>query len=65
MVSTAAAARIRKQIVDAVEAGAKLEIPEGIFPLDKAGTAFVGPQVLTSVNHDMSTLDFQMELTTY
>ena len=54
MVSTAAASRIRKQVADAVAAGAKAEIPAGTFPLDKIGTAFVGPQVITSVDHSMS-----------
>ena len=54
VVSTAAAARIRKQISEAVSAGAILEIPAGTFPLDKDGSTFVGPQVLTNVTHDMS-----------
>lgn len=54
MVSIGAAERIRKQVSDAVAAGAKLEIPAGAFPLDKPGSAFVGPQVLTNVNHNMS-----------
>jgi acyl-CoA reductase-like NAD-dependent aldehyde dehydrogenase len=53
VVSVAAATRIRNQVADAVAAGAKLEIPEGTFPLDIYGTAFVGPQVLTNVNHTM------------
>jgi len=54
VVSLAAADRIRKQISDAVSGGAKLEIPEGTFPLDKPGTTFVGPQVLTNVTNNMS-----------
>ena len=54
MVSTAAASRIRKQVADSVAAGAKAEIPVGTFPLDKIGTTFVGPQVITNVNHSMS-----------
>ena len=54
VVSVAAATRIRKQVAEAVAAGAKLEIPEGTFPNDRYGTAFVGPQVLTNVNHTMS-----------
>jgi acyl-CoA reductase-like NAD-dependent aldehyde dehydrogenase len=54
VVSVAAATRIRNQVADAVAAGGKLEIPEGIFPMDKPDTAFVGPQVLTNVNHTMS-----------
>jgi len=47
-VSVAAAERIRKQIEDAVAAGAKLEMPE-IY-----NHTFIGPQVLTNVNHEMS-----------
>jgi len=54
VVSVAAATRIRKQVAEAVATGAKLEIPEGTFPTDRYGTAFVGPQVLTNVNHTMS-----------
>jgi len=54
VVSVAAAQRIRKQVHDAVAAGAKLEIPPDTYPLDKDGNTFVGPQVLTNVNHNMS-----------
>lgn len=54
VVSTAAAARIRKQVEDAISAGAKAEIPTGTFLLDREGNTFVGPQVLTNVTHDMS-----------
>jgi Aldehyde dehydrogenase family len=55
VVSTAAAARIRKQVSDALADGAKAEIPTDTFPLDKEGSTFVGPQVLTNVTHKMST----------
>jgi acyl-CoA reductase-like NAD-dependent aldehyde dehydrogenase len=62
-VSTAAAMRIRKQVSDALSEGAKAEIPTGTFPLDKEGSTFVGPQVLTNVTHKMSTfLKFGAEL---
>jgi len=54
VVSTAAAARIRKQVSDALTEGATAEIPSGTFPLDKEGSTFVGPQVLTNVTHKMS-----------
>src|SRR5262245_51224142 len=56
VVSVAASERIRKQVNDAVAAGAKLEIPRGTYPMDKEGTTFVGPQVLTNVNHHMSSI---------
>jgi acyl-CoA reductase-like NAD-dependent aldehyde dehydrogenase len=55
VVSVAAAERIRKQVSDAIASGAQAEIPSGTFILDKEGTAFVGPQILTNVNHEMST----------
>ena len=58
VVGISAAARIRKQVADAIGAGAKAEIPAGTFSLDKSGTAFVSPQVLTNVNHDMSIRNF-------
>jgi acyl-CoA reductase-like NAD-dependent aldehyde dehydrogenase len=54
VISVAAAERIRKQVDDAVVAGGKLEIPRGTFVMDKPGTTFVGPQVVTSVTHEMS-----------
>jgi acyl-CoA reductase-like NAD-dependent aldehyde dehydrogenase len=54
VVSTAAAARIRKQASDALAEGAKAEIPANTFSLDKEGSTFVGPQVLTNVTHKMS-----------
>jgi acyl-CoA reductase-like NAD-dependent aldehyde dehydrogenase len=61
VVSVAAAERIRKQVSDAVAAGAKTEIPKGTYALDKEGTAFVGPQVLTNVTHDMSCSSFRIK----
>ncbi|PVG01247.1 ALDH-like protein [Serendipita vermifera] len=54
VVSLASAERIKKQIADAVSAGAKALIPEGQFSLGKQpGTAYVAPQVLIDVNHNM------------
>jgi acyl-CoA reductase-like NAD-dependent aldehyde dehydrogenase len=47
------AAQIRAQIEDAVQKGAKLMIPEDFFPKSKPGTPYVGPQILTNVNHTM------------
>ena len=61
VVSVGAATRIRNQVADAVTSGARLEIPEGTFPLDKYGTAFVGPQVLTNVNHTMSMVPIKIQ----
>ncbi|KAK7036682.1 hypothetical protein VNI00_011347 [Paramarasmius palmivorus] len=60
VVSLASAERIRKQVADAVKAGAKALIPEDLFPIAKAGTTYVAPQVLVDVNHSM---DVMMEET--
>ncbi|OBZ73198.1 Succinate-semialdehyde dehydrogenase [NADP(+)] [Grifola frondosa] len=60
VVSIASAERIRKQVADAINAGAKALIPEDLFPAAKVGTAFVAPQVLVDVNHSM---DVMMEET--
>ncbi|KIJ19726.1 aldehyde dehydrogenase [NAD(P)+] [Paxillus involutus ATCC 200175] len=60
VVSIASAQRIRKQVADAVEAGATALIPENLFPIAQPGTAYVAPQVLVNVNH---TMDVMMEET--
>ncbi|KIJ67250.1 hypothetical protein HYDPIDRAFT_107992 [Hydnomerulius pinastri MD-312] len=61
VVSIASAQRIRKQVADAVEAGAKALIDEKqLFPVAQSGTAYVAPQVLVDVNH---TMDVMMEET--
>lgn len=56
MVSIASATRIRKQISEAIAAGARAEIPMGMFPMDNGENTFVAPQILTNVTHEMSTL---------
>lgn len=55
VVSVASATRIKKQVADAVKAGAKTLIPSDLWPIAKDGTAFVAPQVLVDVNHSQST----------
>ncbi|THV07262.1 aldehyde dehydrogenase [Dendrothele bispora CBS 962.96] len=60
VVSVASAERIRKQVADAVKAGATPLVPEDLFPAAQLGTAFVAPQVLVNVNHSM---DVMMEET--
>jgi len=60
VVSIASAQRIRKQIADAVKAGAKTLVPEDLFPIAQADNAYVAPQVLVDVNHSM---DVMMEET--
>jgi len=56
MVKAEAAAFVRKQISSAVRAGAKAHIDARAFALDKAGTPYMAPQVLTSVTHRMSVM---------
>ncbi|ETW87357.1 hypothetical protein HETIRDRAFT_437877 [Heterobasidion irregulare TC 32-1] len=59
VVSLASAERIRKQIADAVKAGAKALIPEELFStpeFDVAGTTYVVPQVLVDVDHSMEVM---------
>ncbi|WRT69545.1 uncharacterized protein IL334_006532 [Kwoniella shivajii] len=53
VVSVASAARIRKQVSEAVSAGAQVALDESDFPEAKEGTALVGPTVLTNVDHTM------------
>lgn len=54
LVKTSAAAFVRKQIAEAVDKGARTHIEDGFFTMDEIGTAYIGPQVLTNVNHEMS-----------
>jgi acyl-CoA reductase-like NAD-dependent aldehyde dehydrogenase len=56
MIRAEAAAFVRKQIASAVRAGAKMHIDPKSFPMDKTGTPYMAPQVLTSVTHRMSVM---------
>ncbi|KAG8843280.1 hypothetical protein FRB96_004211 [Tulasnella sp. 330] len=56
VVNVASADKIRKQVDDAVKAGAKALVPEHLFGIAKAGTAFVAPQVLVDVDHSMDVM---------
>jgi len=60
VVSLASAERIRKQVADAIKAGAKALVPDDLFPIAQMGTTYVAPQVLVNVNHSM---DVMMEET--
>jgi acyl-CoA reductase-like NAD-dependent aldehyde dehydrogenase len=53
MVRIAAAEFVRRQIADAVSQGAVPHIDAAAFPLDRPGTPYLAPQVLTSVDHRM------------
>ena len=56
LVKADAADFVRKQIRSAVRAGATAHIDSKSFALDKAGTPYMAPQVLTNVNHQMSVM---------
>ncbi len=56
MVKADAADFVRKQIKSAVRAGAKAHIDPKTFAMDKAGTPYMAPQVLTSVDHTMGVM---------
>jgi len=53
MVRASAAEFVRAHISDAIAAGATAHIDPADFPLDKVGTAYLAPQLLTNVDHSM------------
>jgi len=53
LVKASAADFVREQIKEAVNAGAIAHINRDDFPLDKSGSAYLAPQVLTHVDHNM------------
>jgi len=56
MVNAAAAEFVRSQVRDAITAGARCLVDESVFPAATPGTAYMGPTVLTNVNHTMSVM---------
>lgn len=56
MVSVASAERIRKQVKDALDAGAKELVGVEGFEVEREGNAFVGPKVLLDVTHEMDVM---------
>ena len=56
MIKPAAADFVRKQVADAVAMGATTHVDTSQFALDKAGSAYMAPQVLTDVTHEMSVM---------
>jgi acyl-CoA reductase-like NAD-dependent aldehyde dehydrogenase len=56
LASARAAAGVRQQVRDAVDAGAQTQVERELFTSDKAGTAYLMPQVLTGVDHDMAVM---------
>lgn len=56
MVRAASADFVRGHIADALKKGARALIDEKRFPLSKAGTPYLAPQVLVDVTHDMAVM---------
>jgi acyl-CoA reductase-like NAD-dependent aldehyde dehydrogenase len=54
MVRGAAADLVRDQIYQALERGARRRVPAGSFPKDQSGSAYLAPEVLVNVDHDMA-----------
>src|SRR3712207_7198255 len=48
------AGQVREQVRQAVQAGAQRHIERQLFPADEPGSAYLMPQVLTGVSHDMA-----------
>jgi acyl-CoA reductase-like NAD-dependent aldehyde dehydrogenase len=53
MVKPAAADFVRSQIAEAVQLGAINHVNESDFAMSQPGTAYLAPQLLSNVNHDM------------
>ncbi|WP_026989126.1 aldehyde dehydrogenase family protein [Fodinicurvata sediminis] len=53
MVRPAAADFVRGQVKEAVEAGARALVDPAEFPANEEGSAYLAPQVLVDVDHDM------------
>eukprot|EP00123_Amoebidium_parasiticum_P022421 comp8702_c0_seq1/m.3957 comp8702_c0_seq1/g.3957 ORF comp8702_c0_seq1/g.3957 comp8702_c0_seq1/m.3957 type:complete len:467 (-) comp8702_c0_seq1:272-1672(-) len=56
VVRTSAADWVRKQIREAVAAGAKSLLDESLYPASTEGTPYLSPHVLVDVTHDMSVM---------
>jgi len=56
MIKPDAASFVRKQIAAALRGGAKAHIDEILFAASKKGTAYLAPQILSDVNHQMSVM---------
>lgn len=56
LVRPAAAEHVRTQIRQALTQGARSLVPEAEFPLSRAGTPYLAPQVLVDVHHGMDVM---------
>ena len=50
------ATTVRAQIADAIAAGAHPHVDPADFPMDRGDSAYLAPQVLTGVDHDMAVM---------
>ena len=56
MASARGAAQVRRQVEAAVDAGAVAHVPPQLFAADTGDNAYLGPQVLTGVDHGMAVM---------
>ncbi|HWT12577.1 MAG TPA: aldehyde dehydrogenase family protein [Allosphingosinicella sp.] len=56
MASARLAGQVRRQVAEAVTAGARTHVERQLFPADEEGTAYLMPQVLTAVDHGMAVM---------
>jgi acyl-CoA reductase-like NAD-dependent aldehyde dehydrogenase len=56
MSSPRLAEQVRRQIAEAIHAGAEPHVEPQLFPADKPGSAYLMPQVLTAVHHGMDVM---------
>jgi acyl-CoA reductase-like NAD-dependent aldehyde dehydrogenase len=56
MSSARLAGQVRRQVDDAIKAGARAHIERQLFRADEPGSAYLMPQVLTGVDHSMAVM---------
>jgi acyl-CoA reductase-like NAD-dependent aldehyde dehydrogenase len=56
MSGAALAAKVRRQVGEALRSGAKAHVDPRLFPADQPDSPFLMPQVLTAVDHDMAVM---------
>jgi acyl-CoA reductase-like NAD-dependent aldehyde dehydrogenase len=56
MANTRGAGQVRAQVREAIAAGAVAHVPSQLFPADGGSGPYVGPQVLTGVDHSMAVM---------
>ena len=56
MATAKGAETVRRQLNDALDAGATAHVPAGLFPADTGETPYLMPQVLTGVDHRMAVM---------